>query len=139
MTELIVNVLFAVVALAVLLIISTYFLINRRLRFCRKASDTLVHEFVISRPAQLLIPRAKDLGFTSFYLIDKESGEIYSKEVWKDKTVGLSLPEMQKKISNVKNIILDTQIVAIPPFLRWIVRFEIESGVIKSISRLDLD
>lgn len=138
MSELLVNILFAAVAFSALLVIATYFVINRRLRFCRKASDTLIKEFVVSRPAQLLIPRAKDLGFTSFYLVDKGSGKIHTKEVWND-TLGVNLIDMQKKISEIKNITLDTQIVAVPPFLRWNVRFEIESGVIKSIRRLDLD
>lgn len=138
MSELLVYLLFAAVALSALIIVITYFLINQRLRFCRIASDTLIKEFVVSRPAQLLIPRAKDLGFTSFYLVDKESGKIHSKEVWND-TLGVNLIDMQKKISEIKNITLDTQIIAVPPFLRWNVRFEIESGVIKSIRRLDLD
>lgn len=138
MSELIVNLLFAAVTLAVLIIIATYFLINRRLRFCRKASDILIQEFVVSRPAQLLIPRAKDLGFTGFYLVDKASGKIHSKEVWND-TLGVSLIDLQKKIIEIKNLTLDTQIVAVPPFLRWNVRFEIESGIIKSIRRLELD
>ncbi|OYZ21708.1 MAG: hypothetical protein B7Y39_08900 [Bdellovibrio sp. 28-41-41] len=138
MSELLVNLLFAAVAFSALLIVVTYLLINRRLRFCRKASDTLIKEFVVSRPAQLLIPRAKDLGFTSFYLVDKESGKIHSKEVWND-APGVNLIDLQKKISEIKNLTLDTQIIAVPPFLRWNVRFEIESGVIKSIRRLDLD
>mgnify|MGYP006077637707 CR=1 FL=1 len=138
MSELFVNLLFAAVAFSALLIIATYFLVNRRLRFCQKASDTLIKEFVVSRPAQLLLPRAKDLGFTSFYLVDKESGKIHTKEVTND-TMGVSMIDMQKKIAEIKKITLDTQIIAIPPFLRWNVRFEIEAGIIKSIRRLELD
>lgn len=126
------------VAVALLAVVIGYFVLQRRIEFCRQSSDTLVAEFAVTKTTDNLFSKAQELGFTQFYLKDDDAGKEYNFE----KGMSLnqtSLLDLQKILDATEHAHVDAVIVPFPPFLRWIVGFQIESKKVKSVGRTQLD
>jgi hypothetical protein len=125
-------------ALAILLVgVVGFVILQYRMSVAKKASSIISTEFAVTKTTSNLFSRAHDEGFSMMYLENKDTKEaFFNEEGLKNK---VELPELQTKLNQMQHAEVSIHIVPFPPFLRWIIRFEIESGIVKSLRKTQLD
>ena len=98
----------------------------------------MISEFAISKPTTNLFDRAQELGFVAYAFKDPDSSSFDHNEFWMEKNESKNIA-LQKRLDEMKHGYLEIQIRPWPPFLRWIIDFQVESGIVKSVSRSQLD
>lgn len=124
--------------LAAIAIATGAFFLQRRFSHCRLASDTMIQEFSTGKPAKNLFVRAQQLGFT-YFAIQKLASQHELNLDFKDVRSEVTLTDLQQELDASSSARVRIHILPFPPFLRWILNFEIQSGQVKSVERSQLD
>ena len=124
--------------LAIIAVATGAFFLQRRFSHCRLASDTMLEEYSPGKPAKNIFVRAQQLGFTYFAVQNLTSQHELNLD-FTTVSSQVSLTDLQQELDASASARVRIHIVPFPPFLRWILNFEIQSGQVKSVERSQLD
>jgi hypothetical protein len=124
------------VIIALFSIIICVVILQRKMNSSHHAYTTLLSEYYISRPTDHLFKRASELGFTSLYLEDKDSGKKYYNGLMTG-TDGqaLDLESLQTQLDKTEHAKVITHIISMWHIPDWTIEYNTEGKTIKSVGQ----